>query len=230
MNQQSLLLDPANPRLNYGPTQINRPHVFTANIVYDVPTMRGSNPFVRTALGGWELSTILSYASGSSLTTYGVRAADGAPGGLNGSGANQDSLRPNLVPGEPCRARGGPKNQWLNPNRYTLVGYTIGAPTGTASVGDCLSPGIANTDLGVFKNFKAGERVTVQFRMDFFNLFNKVQFRGNSQGFYGISTNLDSRAVVTGGEVTSYIPDPNYGVANVDKGPREIQYGLHISF
>ena len=230
VNQQSLLLDPSNPKLNYGPTQINRPHVFTSNIVYDVPTMRGSNPFMRTALGGWELSTILSYASGSSLTTYGVRAADGAPGGLNGSGANQDSLRPNLVPGQPCRAKGGPKNQWLNPNRYTLVGYTIGSPTGTASVGDCLSPGIANTDLGVFKNFKAGERVTVQFRMDFFNLFNKVQFRGDSQGFFGISTNLDTRAVVTGGQVTSYIADPNYGVANVDKGPREIQYGLHISF
>jgi hypothetical protein len=69
VNQQSLLLDPANPRLNYGPSQINRPHIFTANIVYNVPTLRGQNPFVRTALGGWELSTILSYSSGPSLTT-----------------------------------------------------------------------------------------------------------------------------------------------------------------
>jgi len=230
VNQQSLLLDPANRHLNYGPTQINRPHIFTANIVYDVPTMRGQNAIVRTTLGGWEVSTILSYSSGSSLTSYGVRAADGAPGGINGSGANQDSLRPNLVPGQPCRASGGPKNQWLNPARYTLVGYVLGSPTGTASVGDCLGPGIANTDLGVFKNFKAGERVTVQFRMDFFNLFNKVQFKGDSQGFFGVGQNVDTNAIVTGGQVTDMVRNPGFGVAGVDKGPREIQYGLHVTF
>ena len=30
VNQGSLLVDPSNPRLNYGPSSINRPHIFTA--------------------------------------------------------------------------------------------------------------------------------------------------------------------------------------------------------
>jgi hypothetical protein len=232
VNQSSLLVDPANSRLNYGPSYINRPHIFTSNIVYDVPTLTGQNAAVRTVLGGWQVSSILGYASGTSITTFGLRAATNAPGGINGIGGSQDNLRPNVVPGQGCRAHGGPANNWLNPNRYTLIGYAIGSPTGTASVGDCLGPGIANTDLGVYKNFKAGERVTVQFRMDFFNLFNKPQFLGDAQGVADINPNLDTNpgATVTGNTVTSYTPNPAYGVANKDKGPREIQYGLKVTF
>jgi hypothetical protein len=235
VNQSSLLVDPANPRLNYGPSYINRPHIFTANIVYDIPAFSGQNALVRSAFGGWEISGILGYSSGSSITTYGARAVDPngptpAPGGLNGIGGSQDSLRPNLVPGQGCRAHGGPKNNWLNPNRYTLVGYALGTPTGTAGVGDCLGPGIANTDMGVYKNFKAGEHLTVQFRMDFFNLFNKVQFLGDAQGGTFLNPTLDTTAQVCGLVVCSYTPNSAYGVSNKDKGPREIQYGLKLTF
>ncbi|HEY7096619.1 MAG TPA: carboxypeptidase regulatory-like domain-containing protein [Terriglobales bacterium] len=232
VNQGSLLVDPANPHLNYGPSSINRPHVFTSNLIYNVPAFSQSNAFVKTALGGWQISGILDYASGPSMTTYGARAATNAPGGINGIGGSQDNLRPNLVPGEPCRASSGPKNQWLNPNRYTLIGYVIGTPTGNASVGDCLGPPIANTDMGVYKTFKATERVSVQFRMDFFNLFNHVQFLGNAQGATYVNNTLDTNpgATVCGNVVCSYTANPNYGVATKDKGPREIQYGLKVTF
>lgn len=230
VNQGSLLVDPNRPHLNYGPSSINRPHIFTGNIVYNAPTLNGQNGFVRTAAGGWQVSAILGYASGSSLTTYGARASSNAPGGINGIGGSQDNLRPNLVPGQSCRAHSGTKNQWLNPSRYTLVGYQVGTPTGTASVGDCLGPGIANTDMGVAKNFKAGERVVLQFRMDFFNIFNKVQFLGNSQGGTYINNTLDTTALVCGNVVCSYTANPAYGLANKDKGPREIQYGLKLTF
>jgi hypothetical protein len=74
VEQASLLVDPANPHLNYGPSYINRPHIFVGNIVYDVPAMSGQNALVRTALGGWEISGILGYATGSSVTTYALRA------------------------------------------------------------------------------------------------------------------------------------------------------------
>ena len=73
---------------------------------------------------------------------------------------------------------------------------------------------IANTDMGVYKNFKAGERLTIQFRMDFFNLFNKAQFLGDSQGFSPLNPNLDSNSTVsaTTHAVTSYNANPAYGV------------------
>jgi hypothetical protein len=123
------------------------------------------------------------------------------------------------------------RNDWLNPNRYTLVGYVVGSPTGNAGVGDCLGPGLANTDMGVYKNFKAGERLTIQFRMDFFNIFNRAQFLGDSQGFSPLNPNFDSSAGVgTGNVVTSQTINSSYGVSNKDKGPREIQYGLKFTF
>jgi len=191
-NRASLLLDPANPRLNYGPSQINRPHIFVANIVYQAPKLTGHNAFARNVFGSWELATILDYASGSSMSVFAGRAASGAPGGISGTGANQDNVRPNVVPGQSCRApSGSPKYQWLNPNRWTLEGFQLGT-FGDAGVGECLSPGIANTDFSVYKNFKVGERVTVQFRMEFFNLFNKTQFLGNYQDTANISAILSN--------------------------------------
>jgi hypothetical protein len=241
VEQASLLVDPQNSRLNYGPSYINRPHIFVGNLVYNVSEFSGKSALVRAALGGWQISGILGYATGTSITTYGVRAVNSnggagsipAPGGINGTGGSQDNFRPNLVPGQGCRASNpAVKNDWLNPNRYTLVGYQLGQITGNAGVGDCLGPGIANTDMGVYKNFKAGERLTIQFRMDFFNLFNKAQFLGDSQGFSPLNPNLDTNATVdaTTHAVSSYNANPAYGVSNQDKGPREIQYGLKFMF
>jgi hypothetical protein len=230
VNQTSLLVDPARPHLNYGPSLINRPHIFTGSIVYNAPGLRQQNMLVRSALGGWQISSILNYASGASITTYGSRTANGAKGGINGIGGSQDNLRPNLVPGQPCRATTGPKNQWLNPNRYTLVGYVVGTPTGTAGVGDCLGPPLAQTDLGVYKNFKAGERVTLQFRMDAFNVFNHVQFQSNAQGYTQLGNVLDTTSTVCGNVVCSYTPSSSYGVSQRTRGPRELQYGLKLTF
>jgi hypothetical protein len=239
VNQFSLELDPANTHLNYGPTSLNRPHIFTSNVVYDLPGLRGQNSFMRTALGGWQLTGIVSYASGPSMSAFASRTFHIATnpsqgtGGLSGSGASQDSLRPLLVPGQPCRATGGPKQNWINPNRYTLNGYVVGSLTGTAAVGDCYGPPISNTDMGVYKNFKAGERVNIQFRMDFFNLFNHVQFTGNSSGRTDINATLNTDALTcptNPGVICSTTVNSSFGVATKTKGPREIQYGLKLTF
>jgi hypothetical protein len=251
-NQTSLLVDANNPKLNYGPTQINRPHIFTANIVYTAPTLSNSNRLVKGVFGGWEAATILDYTSGSSMTIYSGRSATDAGGGITGSGTNQDNSRPFVVPGQSCYAGGGaPKFQWLNPNRWTLSGYPIGLSTGNAGVGECLSPGIANTDFSLYKNFKLTERLGMQFRMEFFNLFNKVQFLGNAQGFTGINNTLSSggqackAAVVAtavqgdpcfGAAPNTLVWDPTrnrqaqFGQATRDRGPREIQYALKLTF
>jgi len=255
VNQTSLLLDPNNPRLNYGPSQINRPHIFTSNIIYHVPSFAGSNSFVKGALGGWELATILSYSSGSSMSVFAGNTVKGATGGLSGTGTSQQNVRPLEVAGQPCRASGSNKLQWLNPNRWTMVGFQLGT-FGNAPVGECYGPGIANTDFSLFKNFKLGERMTMQFRMEFFNLFNKVQFLGNWQDTQNIAANLSTS--VLGCTKSGPATDPNsitnpasacfgrplnttawdasntrnasFGQVTHDRGPREIQYGLKLTF
>lgn len=231
VNKNSLLLDADNPRLNYGPSNINRPHNFTANVVYKTPRLMGQNPFVKGVFGDWEMATILSYATGSSLTTYTGRAVDGAPGGVSGTGTSQDNTRPNTVPGEPCRAQNPAlKHQWLNPNRWTVNGLQLGA-FGNAPKGECLGPGIANTDFSLYKNFKLTERLGMQFRLEFFNLFNKVQFLGNSGDADGqLDANFSSSITALPNNTTTGTVNSGFGQSTKTRGPREIQYALKFTF
>jgi len=237
-NNQNSFLDSSNPRGDYGNSSINRPHIFVGNIVYNLPALTGHNGFLRYALGSWELASILSYASGPSLTVF--AGSSGAPGGLIGDGFS-NSERPDRVAGVSCRASGSGPLQWLNPGAFTLDHYALGSYP-TSSRGVCLGPGIAQTDFSVAKNFKATERVNIKFSLDFFNLFNKAQFRADSIGTTLSSggTLCDAASPCAGyaNDTIKWIPagqpgaqvQGGFGLIGSDRGPREIQYGLRIEF
>jgi hypothetical protein len=179
-------IDATNHHLDYGPTTLNRPQVFTGNLVYNLPLLTGHNAFLRGAAGGWQTSGILTYASGPSLTV--LAGGGGPPGGLMGTG-NTATERPNLVGGQSC---GGSGNQWINAGMFTLDHYQLGADP-TSPRGICSGPGIADTDFSLRKNFKITERVNLQFEFDFFNFFNKTQFNST-----GMDLSLSNSGTVCG--------------------------------
>jgi len=240
--QTTLLLDPSNPHLNYGPSFIDRPQIFVGNVVYHLPELATTGSVARYALGGWELASILSYSSGTPLNVYATGSIINANGGLSGSGYADQNDRPNVVSGQPCRAPGS-SIQWLNPNRWTLNGYQLGT-IGDASVGDCYGPGVANTDFSVYKNFRIREKVNLQFRIELYNAFNKTQFIGNSQSGNGVNVTLNNGNAVActaanpcnGVANNTVLYDPatdlatGFGQVTSDRGPREIQYSLKVSF
>ena len=190
----SVITDITNPHLDYGPTPIDRRHVFVSNISYNLPELRGRSPLMRTALGGWQLGTIMGYGSGPSQTVFGLgggagngflpntieTGSTGAPGGIQGTGYSNNQKPNRLL--QDCRNHGGDKQQWYNPAAFSLDGYQL-ATFGNSGVGSCTGPGLANTDFSIFKNFKLTERIGLQFRMEFFNVFNKVQFRADNNNF-----------------------------------------------
>ena len=238
-NSTSLLLDQTNPRHDYGPTTINRPHVFTANLVYNTPLLQGQNAVMRTALGGWEMASILNYTSGPSWTVDTSNGVSNVPGGFTGTGTTQNNNRPTRLL-QDCRGHG--PVQWWNPAAFTLDNYQIGT-LGNSGVGSCSGPGLANTDFSLYKNFKATERVTLQFRFEFFNLFNKTQFRTDSidanissggvgciASVIGVDARCDNHAVNTIAWDQATNGNGNFGLVRNDKGPREIQYALKINF
>ncbi|MDQ3801755.1 MAG: Plug and carboxypeptidase regulatory-like domain-containing protein, partial [Acidobacteriota bacterium] len=57
------VLDQNNRDLDFAESDINRPHIFVANLIYHMPGFKGANPFVRTLLGGWEVATIIQLSS-----------------------------------------------------------------------------------------------------------------------------------------------------------------------
>jgi len=170
-------VDNYNPRAGRGPDYLNRPHIFVANFIYNLPSLANQNSLVRGAAGGWELSSIMNFSSGPSMTP--VIGNDFA--GIGDSGRQ----RPNLVPGQSCRASGSNGRQWFNPNAFTVNGIQIGQD-GNAGVGICEGPGNSDVDLSLRKNFKITERLKMQFQMDFFNVFNHPQYSANAIGGNGL--------------------------------------------
>jgi hypothetical protein len=233
--------DGDNRHASYGPDLLNHPQIFTSSFVYELPYLTDRNALVRGVLGGWEASTIVGIASGPSVTPYFSVQGLGDPWGV-GLGTANGQERPNRVPGQPCRASGANSKTYLNPNMFTVNGFQLGTD-GNAGVGICSGPPTRNVDLGLDKNFKVTEHITMQFRMEFFNLFNHPQYtaqeviNNNSIGFNAPVFADASGTVVpltSATQILSATPAPgaNYGQAQSVRanGFRQIQYALKIIF
>jgi hypothetical protein len=215
-------------------------------MVYYLPDLKGQKEVIQQVAGGWELAAITSYASGTSGSFFQDGVSDLATGGtlssLYGTGFTSN-MRP-MVSGEGCYAHTGGA-QVLNPHATTLIGYHIGTfEPSTEPRGYCHGPGFVSTDFSVDKNWRVwGERLRIQFRMDFFNLFNHPNFRGDQVGnflgggaaFSGVNCGPPTNGVFqpcspTNNIITNEKVNSSTGKASQTRGAREIQYGLKIIF
>lgn len=111
--------------------------------------------------------------------------------------------RPNIV-GDPNPAR-RTLNQWFNPNAFAVPSFSYG----DFGRNGLRSASVYDADLSLFKNFPVGERFVASFRAEFFNVFNIQN--------YGVPNSLIG--VAGAGQVTSNVLPP-----------REMQFGLHLTF
>lgn len=249
------VLDRNRRELDFAESDINRPHIFVANMIYNFPSFKDYNPFVRTLLGGWEFATIIQITSGTSLTPQlngtgisGVATGGGQPptffGGLTGLGTGVQNQRPIRVEGVPCRLDGAEKFAFFNPAAWTLVGYKIGETIPVKST--CEGPRTKNVDMSIYKNFSPswltksffGETARLQFRLEFFNAFNTPQFGGGlpTTFFDGQVACGNAPCSPTNNTITRFNAtnanqaNGNFGVAGNTRGGREIQYALKFYF
>ena len=124
--------------------------------------------------------------------------------GISGTGltANQ---RPNLVSGADCNASGSLKEQFLNPAAFTLVGIPFGT-FGNSPRGVCLGPGFFQTDLAFYKNIPLGGHVQGQFRIEIFNVFNRVNFTGLDTSLNPIDVTYNTGDPSTATSITAFTP------------------------
>jgi hypothetical protein len=241
-------VDAYNLKSDWGPDILNHTHIFSANVVYNLPYLNDKNALERGVLGGWEVTPIISAATGPSITTFvslGGTNAIGDPMGVGGGGATGRE-RANRVLSQPCKANTGDTTQWLNPAVYTMNAYQLGT-IGNAGAGICTGPGNGNVDLGFDKNFKVTEKIKAQFRLEFFNLFNTPHYNYNDilnptinfqNPVYGdASGNVvvpnANKTLVGATQILSATPSPGgYGKINsiTENGYRQIQYALKFTF
>jgi outer membrane receptor protein involved in Fe transport len=159
--------DSTNFKGDYGPSDFDVRNIFTGLLTWDVPGAHVMPVLTK----GWQVNTLMTFHGGNPFSVY--SSADT-------SGTNDGNQRANLVPGvDPYEGfrKGGVVNgaglNWLNP-----AAFVDAAPGtwGTTSRNEFVGPGYGDVDLSVFKNTKIGERVTAQFRVEMFNLFNRTNY------------------------------------------------------
>jgi hypothetical protein len=220
---------------NYGLAAYDRTHVFAANYLWDLPGDRITNGFLKSALGGWQVSGITRYQSGVPLSLTA-------------------SLRTGCTAGFPCFVptnnfgtdiTGGsegwravqngnaalPANQrtvdrWFDTSVFSPPALA-GQVTDMAGVQQVLAlgnvgrriargPGIFNTDLALFKNITLAGGPKVQLRIEAYNVFNHTQF-----DTVNTSATWDQSGVQT---------NPAFGHVTGARDPRIMQLAIQLKF
>jgi hypothetical protein len=230
---------PGANKLDWGLSQIQLNDQFTASILYDLPFGKGkrfgstwSGPG-NTVFGGWTVNVIEKMTSGfplflvSSTNNSGVLFSD------NGNNYNRpieisNPHQAGPVPSNPNPAcsttvsQGGIAPDHLGPstvmfNNCAFTDAPFGE-LGTLPRAPLYGPDFVNTDFSVIKHFRLPYREGMQldFRGEFFNVFNHAQYFMGGLGFSGLQ-DVDTEA--------------NFGAANATvNNPRVIQFALKLEF
>lgn len=183
--------DPFNLRWSRGISSQDRPLVWVSNFVYTAPTLKGHNLLMREALGGWELSGIYNWYSGAGITV------GAGSNGSNNSFADQYQDRADRVAGQPLNVKQGSRSNWLN-HYFNTAAFTSNAAGTFGNSGKNIMRGPHTTygDAGIDKNWQFRERYGLQFRWEFFNVFNHPSFGApgstRTWGNFGVITGTGS--------------------------------------
>jgi hypothetical protein len=204
----------------YGPVNFDRTHRFVMSGLCELPFFRESSSALQKILGGWQLSGIWTMQSGTpfsivdttSGTLYGISGRGSfAPGATaetaSLSGSTQSRLNAYFNSAAFIRAPAIPAGG-TTPDGFPVS--AAGTIFGNTGVGILRGPGQANLDLGIFKRVSLGEQRRLEFRTEFFNALNQVNFE------------LPGSAISTPG---------TFGViSETTAAPRVIQFALRLMF
>jgi hypothetical protein len=202
----------------YGPDRVleralssyNVPHAFGFSGIYELPAGQGK-PFLNSGgaaaaiLGGWQIGGIVTLQQGLPFTV-GSQITD--------AGFVFRANRPNLKPGvDVSKLAGGPRDKYFDTSAFEAP-----APgtIGNASRNLLLGPGLQQVNFTLGKFFALGERLRLQFRSEFFNLFNHVQLRNPEARVFSNRRGVNS----TAGRINE----------SLDNSARQIQFGLKLTF
>ncbi len=205
--------DSTNLQAEKGPSTFDTRHRWTTAFNYAVPEIH----HVPHALGaGWQLNSVITVQSGRPINII-----------TDAGGVNSNFVqRPDIVPGvNPILPNWTPTTGYLNPNAFAYPAVTAADPYGYfGNLGrdQIYGPGFWNYDLSTTKLFQIHERFQLQFRAEFFNIFNHPNF--------ALPSNVISPGGPSAGLITQ-TPDVAQGNPGLGGGgPRVMQFGVRLQF
>ena len=221
-------------------SQLDTPQSLVVSFFYELPVGHGKRylhegGFVDRVAGGWYVSGVGSYKSGLPTTVYG--SCGGTAGDILFAGCHFTGIaRVNVVPG----VSETNKSSNFNPNTtsfYNAAAFSTVAPmtfgNEPRSLDHARTWGERNENFTLGKKTRIfGERATIDFKAEFFNVFNRHIFK--SPG--GFDSGLNSPFLPVGakdstGKVICSGPFAcGFGTVSNTSDPRAIQFGLKIEY
>ena len=176
------------------------PHRFFTAAVWDLPFGTGrqlaSDGTIGKVVGGWQLSPILEVQRGLPVTPS-----------VNGNPANTTGAqRPNILRDASLPRGERTPDRWFDPSAFSVPApFTFGNSAANVIEG----PGVVNLDVSISRTFRISERVALDFRSEFFNIFNDAHF------------SFPNTVVNTA---------PAGSISETASSARQIQFGLKLRF
>jgi Carboxypeptidase regulatory-like domain/TonB dependent receptor len=189
--------DSYNLRAERGRSNFDVAHRLSLSYTYELPLGTKNK-----LLAGWQTMGIVTLQTGRPFTVALPQEFDNSNTGRSnlGFGAND---RPNLV-GDAKLANPTP-DRWFNTAAFAIPAF---GSFGNAGRNILDGPGYQNVNFSLLKNTALRESLTLQFRAEFFNLFNHPNF------------NLPD----------NFVGLPSFGRINSAESPRRIQFGVKLLF
>ncbi|MBI3668061.1 MAG: hypothetical protein HY236_17820 [Acidobacteria bacterium] len=170
---------------------------FVYNVNYELPFGKNLKGVPRQVIHGWEVNSIVTWQSGAPFHAY--TFADPSDTGAIFNHYPNRTCNGNLPRGQ------GTREKWFDTSCFSLPAFRT---YGDAGVQYLDGPGYRNVDFSLNKNFPIGEQKQIQFRSEYFNLFNFV-----------------NRNKPDGG-----LESPTFGVISGAGSARVIQFGLKFNW
>jgi hypothetical protein len=206
------------PALEYGNSDFDVRHRFVISYIYQLPFGNGktfgggATGFLDQVIGNWQVAGIVTAETGNWFTVTdsltNVSTSDG------GGGVGYYDVRPNLVGNpnaKPCLAG-------TVFNTCAFVDNAIPFTFGDAGRNIVKGPGLQNWDFSIFKMFPIREQIRLEFRTEFFNIWNHVNPVFEPVGLIG----EEPQPVEFG--------TPQFGFPQGARDPRFIQFALKFYF
>jgi len=158
------------PKADYGNSDFDTRHLFTLNFTYDVPKAPwATSGWSQRLMNNWQISSVMNFHTGQPYDE--VLSYLNLVGGANPfASANGVTIDHKFVPGT--------GTLWINPTAFCDPNAgdpgCTGSAFGNVSRNKYYGPGYGDVDLSFIKNIPIKERVRIQLRADFFNLFNRI--------------------------------------------------------
>lgn len=218
--------DPFDSDFNFGPLPWDIRHNWRFNATYHLPEL-GATGLKAALLNGWWVSTLTTAQTGVPFTPT-IRTQRSRSGvGANGTNIDYPDVVPGIdpsditkgvsrgCPGVPAGTPVGTPERWFDPCAFTIpeAGFL-----GTATRGLLRAPGFAQVNVSLAKDQRVAADHRLQFRLDIFNLFNRVNL------------SPPARQVFTGNQAVE-TPTSTVGrITSTIGGSRELQWSVRYSF